>query len=78
MEKKNPVLIVTLVMLSFAIVALLNTTFSGSNGITGYSVYGKLSSIFSGNTLSTMGAPMIILTLILVVSAVALRNISKD
>jgi len=71
MEKKRPFVILLLVASSFAIIALLN------GNITGYSVYHKMSSIFSGNTLSTITPSLIILTIIFTVSIVALKNISK-
>ena len=72
MPKQNPFLIVLFVMMAFGAIALLNAS------MTGYSVYGKLSSIFSGNTLSAMGGPLIVLTVIFTVSAVALGKITKQ
>ncbi|MBR9691526.1 hypothetical protein GOV06_01955 [Candidatus Woesearchaeota archaeon] len=71
-EKKRPFVIAILVMLSFAIIAVFNS------GITGYTVYEKLSSIFSGNTLSAVGGPIIILTVIITISVIALKKITKD
>ena len=71
MEKKRPFVILALVMFSFAAIALLNTS------LTGFTVYGKLSSIFSGNALSTMG-PTLILATIFAISVVALKRIASD
>ncbi|MBW2996441.1 hypothetical protein KY332_04015 [Candidatus Woesearchaeota archaeon] len=75
MEKKKPIIIIAMILGAFTLVAFFNALFSG--GLTGLSVYDKLSSIFSGNTLSTIGSPMLILTIIITVSAVALKNVHK-
>ena len=74
MEKNRPFIVIALVMLVFALIAFFNTSFEPS--MTGLTVYGRLSSIFSGNALSTMGPTMILLT-ILVISVVALHKTSK-
>ncbi len=70
MEKKRPFVIIALVLISFGIIALLNAS------ITGFTVYDKLSSIFSGNALSTMG-PTLVLGTIFAISIVALHKTSK-
>ena len=77
-EKKKPIIIIAMILGAFTLVAFINATFTGFSQITGFTVYDKLSSIFSGNTLSTIGAPMLVLTMIIAVSAVALKNIVKD
>ena len=72
MAKKRPFVIAAMVMIAFGLIALLNTA-----SPTGYSVYSKLSSIFSGNTLSTISGPLVVLTLIFAVSIIGLKKISE-
>ncbi len=67
---KRPLILVALIAFALGLIILIN------NGLTGYTVYGKLSSIFSGNALSAM-APTIVLATIFAVSIVALRNTIK-
>ena len=71
MEKKRPFLVLAFVLVTMGIIAAFNVS------ITGFSVYGKLSSIFSGNALSTAGPTILMLT-VLTVAVVALHRTSKS
>jgi len=70
MEQKRPFLVLAFVLVTLGIIAALNAS------VTGFSVYDKLSSIFSGNALSTAG-PTILLLTILTISVVALHRSTK-
>ncbi len=77
-QKQKPIVIIALILFAFTLVALVNAGFGRFSNISGFSVYGKLSSIFSGNTLSTIGGPLAILTVILTISISALHKVTKD
>ena len=71
MVRQRPFLLIGMVGVAFGMIALLN------GGLTGFSVYGKLSSIFSGNTLSTMGPSIVIFSIIFGVAIVGLSRLNK-
>lgn len=75
MAKKKPFLAIILIMLTFALIAFIASI--PTNGITGFVVYGKLTSMVSQNALATIG-PTTIFTIILIVAIIALQRISKE
>ena len=69
MKRKNPFVVTGLVVLAFALIAMLN------GNITGFTAFKNLN-FFSNNFLSLM-APFVILALIFVISLVALKKMSE-
>ena len=70
MKDKRPWILIALIIFAFGLIYILNSQ------MTGYSVYGKLSSIFSGNALSTMG-PVAILVTIFAVAIAGFKKIKE-
>ncbi len=75
MAKKKPFLAIILIMLTFALVAFIASI--PTNRITGFAVYGKLTSTFSSNALATVG-PTVVFIIIFIVAMIALQRISKE
>ena len=75
MAKKRPFTALILIMVIFALVAFL--TIIPSTGITGFFLYERISSIFSKNTLATIG-PTAIFIIIFSAATIALKRISKE